>query len=496
MARFLNHSYPGRKALLFVVEQSTVLAAACVGAAATAALAAGAGIEDGAAPLPRLWSALAEGPAAARAALVGAFVRIGAAAMTRLPAALPWAVGACFSVAAALYAADLYDLRRAEADRARGGRRTLLALVGAAFALAVAGMPGGLEARAFALGAALAAATAVVALRVALPAIVGAPRRLLILGAGQRARDLALALLREAEDRVEVAGFVPLPGAEGHVPGDRILPPGTTAIEAARRVRADWIVLAVDDPRARVSAEDLAAARLAGIECFTAPMLVERLLRRIPVEGLRASEIAFADGFSWSRGHRIAKRALDLFVASVGLLLAAPLLLVAAIAIKLDSRGPLFYRQVRVGQHGRPFFVTKLRTMRVDAEADGAPRWARADDPRVTRVGRLLRKARIDEIPQLFAVLRGDMSLVGPRPERPYFVEQLRQIVPWYAAREAVPPGITGWAQLRFPYGASVEESKAKLEYDLYYIKNGSFFLDLAILFHTVRHVLTGRGAR
>jgi exopolysaccharide biosynthesis polyprenyl glycosylphosphotransferase len=295
---------------------------------------------------------------------------------------------------------------------------------------------------------------------------------------------------------VEVAGFLPLPGAEGVVPPDRVLPQGGKLMDVAKRVHADWIVLAVEDPRARVPAEDLAAARLAGISCFTPAMLTERLLRRIPVEGLRASEIAFAEGFAQSRGHRFVKRVIDLFAASVGLLLAAPLLLLAACAIKLDSRGPLFYGQPRIGRHGRPFQVVKLRTMRVDAEAGGAPQWATADDPRVTRVGRLLRKTRIDEIPQLFAVLRGDMSLVGPRPERPFFVEQLKQMVPWYAAREAVPPGVTGWAQLRYPYGASVEESKAKLEYDLYYIKNGSAFLDIAILFHTVRHVLTGRGAR
>jgi exopolysaccharide biosynthesis polyprenyl glycosylphosphotransferase len=225
-------------------------------------------------------------------------------------------------------------------------------------------------------------------------------------------------------------------------------------------------------------------------------MLSERMLRRIPVERLRASEIAFAEGFRFSAFHRFVKRTIDIGVAGVGLLLAAPILAVAAIAIKLDSKGPLFYSQDRVGLHGRLFKITKLRTMRVDAEAGGSPQWAKADDPRVTRVGRLLRKTRVDEIPQLLAVLLGDMSLVGPRPERPYFVEQLEQLIPWFGAREAVPPGVTGWAQIRYPYGASIEDAKAKLEYDLYYIKNGSAFLDLAILFHTVRHVLMGRGAR
>jgi len=496
MARFLNHSYPGRKALLFVVEQSTVLAAACMGAAATAAIAGGAALEDGMAPLPRVVEALAEGPMAAQQVITQALVAIGAAALGRLPAALPWALGATAVSAAALYAADLYDLRQAVADWSRGGKRTLIALGAAALLLALVALPGGIEARASALGAALAAAVAVVSLRLALPALVGPPRRLLVFGAGRRAWELALALQRDAEDRVEVVGFVPLPGAEGSVPADRLLAAGGSVLETARRVRADWIVVAVEDPRSRIPVEQLAEARLAGFACFTPAMLVERLLRRIPVEGLRASEIAFADGFGQSRFHHLCKRIIDVVAAGGGLLLAAPILLVAAIAIKIDSRGPLFYSQPRIGRHGRIFSVVKLRTMRVDAEASGAPQWAKLDDPRVTRVGRLLRKTRIDEIPQLWAVLKGDMSLVGPRPERPFFVEQLKQVIPWYAAREVVPPGVTGWAQLRYPYGASIEESKAKLEYDLYYIKNGSAFLDLAILFHTVRHVLTGRGAR
>lgn len=496
MARFLNHSFPGRKALLFVVEQSTALAAATLGAAAAAALAGGAAAHEGMAPLVHLWEAISQGPDAVRVAIGQTSAQVAAAALVLLPEALPWAVGASATSAAALYAADLYDLRRAEADRRGGGRRTLVALLAASVLLALLALPAGVHARAFALGAALAAAAAVVAMRAGLEAVVGEPHRLLFLGAGRRARELAAALQSEAEDRVEIAGFLPLEGASGAVEDPALVAPDGSVVEVARRVGADWIVLAVDDLRTRISAEDLAAARLAGLECFTVPMLTERLLRRIPVEGLRASEIAFSDGFVWTRRRHLAKRCVDVAAAGLGLLLAAPLLLVAAIAIQIDSRGPLFYRQTRIGLHGRPFAVTKLRTMRVDAEAGGGPQWAAENDPRITRVGKILRKTRIDEIPQLFAVIRGDMSLVGPRPERPFFVEQLEKLIPWYAARKAVPPGITGWAQLRYPYGASVEESKAKLEYDLYYVKNGSAFLDVAILFHTVRHVLTGRGAR
>ena len=176
--------------------------------------------------------------------------------------------------------------------------------------------------------------------------------------------------------------------------------------------------------------------------------------------------------------------------------MALPIIALAAICIRLDSRGPVFYRQERVGQGGRTFFLTKLRTMRVDAEKAGEPQWARVGDSRVTRVGRLLRKCRVDELPQIFSVLRGEMSFVGPRPERAFFVERLERQIPFYRLRLIAKPGITGWAQVRYPYGASVEDARAKLEYDLYYLKNRTLFLDLSVIFHTVRHVLMGKGAR
>ena len=182
---------------------------------------------------------------------------------------------------------------------------------------------------------------------------------------------------------------------------------------------------------------------------------------------------------------------------TVGIVLcASPLLALAALLIKLDSRGPVFYSQERVDRGGKPYRVHKLRTMRVDAEADGRPVWAQKSDPRATRIGAILRKTRMDEVPQVFAVLRGDMSFVGPRPERPFFVQQLKQQIPYFGLREAVKPGITGWAQIRYPYGATVDDARAKLEYDLYYVEHRSLFLDLAIVFHTVKTVLFGRGAR
>lgn len=496
MARFLNHSYPGRKAVLFFVEQAAVLSAALFGAAATASVVTGAALVEGGAPLPRFVTALSEGPIAAQHVLAQALLGIGAAMMIRLPSALPWAAGAAVVSAAALYVADLYDLRRAVADRSRGGRRTLVALLAVAVSLCAVALPWGIEARAAALGAALASAMAVVTLRLALPAVVGPSKRVLVVGTGASAVGLATRVLEEAEDRVELAGYVAVEGEARIAPRERTIDGGIGLVKAARRTGADWIVVALDDARGKIPGDELVAARMAGIPCLTPADLSERLLRRIPVEGLRASELAFADGFRLSPTHRVIKRGLDLAAATIGLLLAAPILLVAALAIRLDSKGPIFYGQERVGHRGRIFRITKLRTMRTDAEAAGAPQWASAQDPRVTRVGRILRKSRVDEIPQLLSVLRGDMSLVGPRPERPYFVEQLKAQIPWFGVREAVPPGITGWAQIRYPYGSSVKDAQNKLEYDLYYIKNGSAFLDVAILFHTIRHVLTGRGAR
>lgn len=284
--------------------------------------------------------------------------------------------------------------------------------------------------------------------------------------------------------------------ADGQIPSHLRVEGGGGLLAAARRTRAQWLVVAPEEARGVVSSRELILARLAGIDCFTPAMFYERLLRRVPVERMRPSDLAYADGFHVSVGRAALKRGFDVFSAAIGLLLAAPLLAAVMLAIRLDSKGPIFYRQERVGAKGARFQVIKLRTMRVDAEAEGKPRWASEEDPRITRVGRLLRKTRIDEIPQLFNVLRGDMSMVGPRPERPFFVQRLKVQIPWYGLREAVRPGLTGWAQLRYPYGASVEDARRKLEYDLYYVKNGSIYLDLAVVFHTVRHVLTARGAR
>jgi sugar transferase (PEP-CTERM system associated) len=510
MATLFHHSFPGRKAALFLAELSAMAVAALGGAAVAAALADGDGVAGEGAPLPRLLAALARGPAELTET-AGELVRaVAAGARARFETAAPWAILAATGCAASLYAADLYNLRAAARDREAGGRRTLLALGIVALALAVAAVPADRVGRGAALGAGLSAAAAVVLLRLALPAIVGRPERVLVVGAGARAAAVVRAVEADAEAALEVAGIFE-PGGElalaagGSGPGSAVRAGGPAGsgvsgrrnelLAAARRARADRIVVALEDGRGFLPADDLVRCRLAGIPCHTPATFYERALRRIPVDDLRPSDLAFADGFRLSPGREATKRALDLAVAGVGVVLSAPLLVAAALAVRLGSPGPVFYRQERVGRHGRIFTITKLRTMRPDAET-GAPRWAEDRDPRVTPVGRLLRRTRIDEIPQIFSVLAGDMSFVGPRPERPFFVERLKLQIPWYGLREAVRPGLTGWAQLRYPYGASVEDAKAKLEYDLYYLKNASVFLDISILFHTVRHVLTGRGAR
>lgn len=486
MARFLNHSFAGRKAVLFCLEQALVLATTLTGAAAAAVVVGGSAFADGAVP-------------AAPEELHRSFswaVRFAAALVPRLRDAAPWAFATTAACAASFYAADLYDLRRAADDRSRGGRRILGSLAFVAALVAIRAVPASVDERALALGAVVAAALAVVALRGLLPAIVGSPIRILIAGAGPSAVHLGQALLADAEDRVDLVGFVTLEGQERAVPRGLIVPAPDGLASAAKRTGASWIVVSSEEDRGAVSGSELVAARVAGYLCMTPAMAYERLLRRIPVENLRPSHLAFGDGFLLATPRARAKRAFDLVAAGIGLVLASPILALAAAAIRLDSRGPIFYRQERVGAGGRLFEVLKLRTMRVDAEASGTPRWASERDPRITRVGTLLRRTRMDEIPQLFNVLKGDMSMVGPRPERPFFVRRLLQLVPWYGLREAVRPGVTGWAQLRYPYGASVEDARRKLEYDLYYVKNGSFFLDLAIVFHTVRHVLLARGSR
>lgn len=321
--------------------------------------------------------------------------------------------------------------------------------------------------------------------------------RLLIFGAGTAAKVVA-ETLRTADPNADIVGFVPGPNErEVAVEPGEVVRLDTSLPEWARVHEVDEIVVALTERRAgSMPLRQLLDCRVSGTKVHDLNTHFEKTLGQIRVDFLNASWLIFGDGFDQGSWRTAVKRTFDVFCSSLLLLLTAPLMAVTALLIKLESPGPVLYRQERVGLNGRPFNVVKFRSMRNDAEKDGRPVWATANDARVTRVGQVIRKLRIDELPQLFSVLSGDMSLVGPRPERPFFVDQLTQEIPFYALRHSVKPGVTGWAQVRYPYGATVEDSLQKLQFDLYYVKNHTLFLDLVVLMETVGVVLTGRGAR
>jgi sugar transferase (PEP-CTERM system associated) len=260
--------------------------------------------------------------------------------------------------------------------------------------------------------------------------------------------------------------------------------------------RAGTIVITMDERRGRLPVAPMLDCKLRGIRVEDWPSFYERLTGRIGIENLRPSWMIFADGFHRATITRTVKRAMDIALALLFLILGLPLFVAIAAAITLELRGPVFFRQERVGQGGKTFRLLKFRTMVDGAEEETGPVWAAPDDPRITKVGRFLRRSRLDEFPQIVNVLRGEVSFVGPRPERPHFVAMLQRRIPYYGQRLSVRPGITGWAQIRYPYGSTVEEAARKLEYDLYYVKNMSIFLDVLILLSTVQVVLFGRGAR
>ena len=327
----------------------------------------------------------------------------------------------------------------------------------------------------------------------------GIKRRVLFLGAGSRAA-LALGRMRREQDRrgVDVVGFVPLKGETVAVDQARLRLPLADLVRHALASRIDEIVIAADDRRGALPMQALLRCRELGIGVIEVEAFCERELERVSLELVQPSWFVFADLRDAALLRRISKRGFDLVVASMLLLLTAPLMGLVALAILIESRwrGPVLYVQERVGLNDRPFALYKFRSMRTDAEMDGVARFASADDARITRVGRVIRKTRLDELPQLWNVLRGEMSIVGPRPERPPFVERFKHNVPYYSLRHCVSPGLTGWAQLRFPYGASEADAVEKLRYDLYYVKNHGLVFDLMVLLQTVEVVLFGRGAR
>jgi sugar transferase (PEP-CTERM system associated) len=321
--------------------------------------------------------------------------------------------------------------------------------------------------------------------------------RILIFGAGPAAVVVGNTL-RAADPNADIVGYLAGPNErEPAVPANEILELDDTLPRIAQRLGVDEIVVALTERRAgSMPLRQLLDCKVSGTKVYDLNTHFEKTLGQIRIDFLSASWLIFGDGFNQGAWRTAVKRVFDIFCATLLSLLAAPIMLVTAVLIKLESAGPALYRQERVGQNGRTFSIAKFRSMRTDAEKDGKPRWASANDDRVTRVGHIIRRLRIDELPQLLNVLRGDMSLVGPRPERPFFVDQLTQEIPFYALRHSVKPGVTGWAQVRYPYGATVEDSQEKLQFDLYYVKNHTLFLDLVVLMETVGVVLTGKGAR
>lgn len=321
--------------------------------------------------------------------------------------------------------------------------------------------------------------------------------RILIFGIGHSAQTVAESL-HKADPTVLVVGFYPGPVAEEvAVPKEMVLSRDLSLIDTAKALKAGEIVVALQERRGgRMPLRELLDCRLSGVLVLDMPSYFERMLGQIRLDSLRAGWLIFGDGFRQGTVRTAVKRVFDVIAALTLFILTSPIMLVTAILIVIESGFPILYRQERVGLNGRLFNVIKFRSMRRDAEADGKPRWAKAKDDRVTRVGRIIRKVRIDELPQLYSVLIGDMSLVGPRPERAYFVDKLTADIPFYAVRHSVKPGVTGWAQVRFPYGATVNDAAQKLQYDLYYVKHHSLLLDMVVLFETVTVVLCGKGAQ
>jgi len=321
--------------------------------------------------------------------------------------------------------------------------------------------------------------------------------RMLIVGTDKLARDVAHEAMMRLDLGYKVIGFVT---ETADRPANQLVPPrilGTVGslYLLVEQHSIDRVIVALEDRRGHLPVDQLLKIRLEGraaIEEGTS--LYEKLTGKISIEMLRPSWIIFSDGGKRTNIWHSLRRLFNIVLALFGLIVALPVMIIAAVAIRLDTRGPIFYRQERIGQHGKIFRIIKFRSMFVDAESDGQPQWAQAGDPRVTRVGRFMRRSRIDEIPQFINILRGEMSFVGPRAERPFFVEKLTQRIPYYEQRHLVEPGLTGWAQVNYGYGSTVEDAVQKLQYDLYYIKNVSLLFDIWIILKSIRIVLFGYG--
>lgn len=320
--------------------------------------------------------------------------------------------------------------------------------------------------------------------------------RILIVGSGEFAVEIARETLQRKDAGYRVVGFVDNDPA---LVGKSLINPkviGLTSELASlvRRENIDRLVVAINDRRGQFPTQELLKLSLSGdVTIEESASFYERLTGRVLLDMIRPSWLIFSSRGRRARINEIARSAMHRIIALIGAILSLPIAIFTAIVIKLESRGPVLYKQERVGKNGRPFRLMKFRSMRTDAEKDG-PVWAKTDDERMTRVGRIIRRVRVDEIPQFWNILRGDMNFVGPRPERPHFVAQLAQEIPYYEQRHLIAPGLTGWAQINYPYGASIEDAKQKLQYDLYYMKNQNVALDATIMFETIKTILFGKG--
>jgi sugar transferase (PEP-CTERM system associated) len=325
-----------------------------------------------------------------------------------------------------------------------------------------------------------------------LPGIV---KRVLVFGTGPIAAKIGH-LIDSTNHQYVLAGYVNCPSDSLSVPESYIIDSFGELLDTARKEQIHKLVISISERRGTMPIREILDCKLGGIDVLDAPSFYEQVSGKVLLESIRPSWFIFSDGFRITPSKRFLKRVFDIFFSSIGLIISLPFIPLIGLAIRLDSPGPIFFKQVRRGQGEKIFTLYKFRTMKNDAESETGAVWAEKDDPRVTKMGRFLRKSRLDEIPQLLNVLKGDMSFVGPRPERPEFVKKLKEVIPYYHERHTIKPGLTGWAQIKYSYGASVDDSIEKLRYDLYYIKRFSLFLDLLIILETIKVVLFGRGGR
>jgi sugar transferase (PEP-CTERM system associated) len=407
-----------------------------------------------------------------------------------------------FFCLAAFYLFDLYDFLVMH-DRRELVLRLVQALGLAWIALAFSfyAFPGLMLGRGISLIALPLALGLMVSWRVSIHWFLGHPdfgERILIVGSGNLAVELAREVLNRPDAGYRIAGFV---GTDAELLGKSLINPRVIGLteqldEVVKRENIDRIVVAMGERRGQLPTDKLLQLSLAGeVNIEEGAAFYERLTGRVSLSMLRPSWLIFTGRGRQAKISELSRIVVHWLVALLGAILSLPLIVLTAVLIKLESRGPIFYKQERIGKNGRTFVLTKFRSMRVDAEQDG-PVWASKGDARTTRVGRIIRKMRVDEIPQFWNILKGEMSFVGPRPERPHFVAQLAAEIPFYEQRHLIAPGLTGWAQIKYPYGASTEDARQKLQYDLFYIKNQGLILDAIILFETVKIILFGRGAQ